>query len=89
MRSFDLIGIDIKCTSDQKRHSKSKTWVIIRSEKKNKINEMITVTIKTIMMMVIVLLNGLNINPPNYFDDILSGNLQGSKLGPLLFDIYL
>lgn len=50
---------------------------------------MITVTIKTIMMMVIVLLNGLNINPPNYFDDILSGNLQGSKLGPLLFDIYL
>ena len=57
--------------------------------KKKKINEMITVTIKTIMMMVIVLLNGLNINPPNYFDDILSGNLQGSKLGPLLFDIYL
>ena len=50
---------------------------------------MITVTIKTIMMMVIVLLNGLNINPPNYFDDILSGNLQDSKLGPLLFDIYL
>ena len=41
MRSFNLIGIDIKCTSDQKRHSKSKTWVIIRSEKK-KINEMIT-----------------------------------------------
>ena len=34
MRSFNLIGIDIKCTSDQKRHSKSKTWVIIRSEKK-------------------------------------------------------
>ena len=57
--------------------------------KKKKVNEMITVTIKTIMMMVIVLLNGLNINPPNYFDDILSGNLQGSKLGPLLFDIYL
>ena len=57
--------------------------------KKKKISEMIMVTIKTIMMMVIVLLNGLNINPPNYFDDILSGNLQGSKLGPLLFDIYL
>lgn len=88
MRFFNLIGIDIKCISDQKRHSKSKTWLIIRSAKKI-LNEMIMVTIKTTMVMVIVLLNGLNINPPNYFDDILSGNLQGSILGLLLFDIYL
>lgn len=88
MRFFHLIGIDIKCTSDQKRHSKSKTWLIIRSAKKI-LNEMIMVTIKTTMVMVIVLLNGLNINPPNYFDDILSGNLQGSILGLLSFDIYL
>ena len=53
------------------------------------LNEMIMVTIKTTIVMVIVLLNGLNIDPPNYFDDTLSGNLQGSILGPLLFDIYL
>ena len=56
---------------------------------KKMLNEMIMVTIKTTIVMVIVLLNGLNIDPPNYFDDTLSGNLQGSILGPLLFDIYL